>query len=147
MSQLADTVVFFPVSGSKGGGLAGIPPGIYMRDAQQCVSGTMYVFMHPGGWMTSSVQLAPTNPNRARMTFWNSGSLNLLIEHGTQTFNPNIGVSPTNMYDNLLPPVPASIVPPYVESAPVYTGPIQVGWSASGSLSGSAVVMVDYSYG
>lgn len=109
MSQLGDAVTYFPISGTNG------PPGVFLRDAQQCVSATMYVVMHPGGIMTGTFRLAPANPNRAKLSLLNSGTLFLAVEHGTQGFSPNANISPTNLYDNLLPPIPSSIVPPYLE--------------------------------
>lgn len=145
MAQLGDAIVPYPLSGST------TPANVYLRNVQQVMSATMYVLMHPGGSMTGSLQLAPSNLGRGRFTLMNSGSLAMAIEHGTQNFNPNAPLTPTNNYDNIVlgtivlqgnQGVQPSV--DFIESAPCYTGPIRIGWIGSGTLSGSAVAMVEY---
>ncbi|HEU5115410.1 MAG TPA: hypothetical protein VFT74_01900 [Isosphaeraceae bacterium] len=151
MGQLGDAIVQFPVSGSQAGSLAGTPPSVYLRNVQQCLSATMYFRAHPGGTMTGSFVLAPANPNRAKLTILNSGSLNLAVEHGTQAFNANAAMTPTNNYDNLILGTNANTNPnvytgfTFQETLPVYTGPVLGAWVGNGSASGSICVVVDYS--
>ena len=156
MSQLGDAVVQYPIvgrTGSVSGTIANWdwPSSTYMRVSQQVQSASMYVVMHPGGSMTGSLQICPANPNRAKFTLTNSGTLAMALEHGTQNFNPNAPVTPTNNYDNIVNATFSqgnTFVPSvdYTEQSPCYTGPVRIGWIGSGTLSGSAAVLCEYSY-
>lgn len=139
MAHIGDAIVSFPVSGSSSGS-AGIPPSVFFRVSQQALSATNYVVFHPGGAQASALQLAPRNNNRQRFSILNSGTLVLLIDHGS-TFNPQ--GSPTAGIPNYDRQVAANMGV-YDEILPTYTGPIFVGWIGSGSVSGSSAVMTEF---
>lgn len=102
--------------------------------------------------MTGSVQLAPRNLNRVRYTILNSGSLSLGLAHGN-SFDPRIS-PPTvaSHWDNIIQgtvtlqgnqgSTPAL---DFEGRLPCYTGPINVAWFGSGTLSGSTAIMTEYS--
>lgn len=153
MPQFGDAVVYFPVSGSSSGS-AGAPPGVLVRIASQASHTTNYVTCHPGGSMTGSLMLVPRNNNRIKLTIINSGSLALAIDHddaAVDQFNPNVPMSPTNDWDNVILGTVTlqgnqGVTPAvdYIEYDPVYTGPIFGAWIGSGSLSGSVCCVTDY---
>jgi hypothetical protein len=142
MSQLGDTIVQFPLSGTQAGvagNNASIPLAAFLRTVQQASSASNYVVYHPGGVMTGSLLLAGRNNNRMGFTLFNSGTLLLLLDHGAY-FNP--GISPPPGVSTADRGVLAGSQ--YDENSPVYTGQIHIGWAGSGTLSGSCAVFTEY---
>lgn len=160
MPQLGDALIT-PLSATNANDAYGVFPGagrqwpqtgapeVYLRTVQVCHTATMYVTLSPGGSMTGALVLAPANPNRKKLTILNSGSVPLAIEHGSQGFNPNIPMSVTNNWDNVVfgtaaqgNQQPAAV---YQEQLPVYCGPIMGAWNGVLTATGSVAVVVDYS--
>lgn len=149
MAHSGQSVVQFPISGSDQ--VASIPGPVFVRVVQQVSSATLRLAYHPGGGMTTAVQLAPRNVNRVRYTLLNSGTLPLLVDHGHGTFNPNAPPVAGSHWDNIIPgtnqqqgnqSVQQSLA--YEGPLPCYTGPVYVAWAGSGTLSGSVAVFTEY---
>ena len=133
MGQLGDAVVQYPVNSvASSHSLGGTPQPTVMRVHEVVNSASFTQVPHPGGAMTGSIVLVPSNPNRIGLKIYNSGTTGLHMGFGRQ-------VSWTGSFDMRL--LGDSL---YEHPVPVYTGPVWGSW-ASGSLSGNLAFITETS--
>lgn len=148
MAHVGDAYVQFPIDEGEGGDY---PKEVHVRVVQQVHSASVRIICHPGGGMTGSLTLAPTNHNRVRFTILNSGTLPLGLSHG-HGFTPNVTPTVGSHWDNIIPgtnviqqgnqPTPQSVA--WEAPLPCYTGPLVIAWFGSGTLSGSCCVLTEF---